>query len=213
MKRILVFLVLLITGTNSFAQAYEAKVEHQRKNHVAAVIELPYPPDQTEAAIKDYMAKKGYKSNESRGVQSFKGVKLNAANAENNDIHFIVERKSRREKEASLVHMVVTKENENLSQRIPEDIAGLEDGKSFLNGMVPFMEAYNLEVEIGEQDKVVKKAEKKLENLSEDQQDLEKKIKNLQEKLEQNKKNQESQKSEISDQKNVLEGLKRKRKS
>ena len=119
----------------------------------------------------------------------------------------------RKEKESSLIHLVVSKEGETLAQRIPEDIAGLEDGKSFLNEMMPSLEAFNLEVEIGEQDKTVKKAEKKLENLSEDQQDLEKKIRNLQEKLEQNKKNQEAQRSEITNQKVILEGLKGKRKS
>ena len=190
MKRTILVMFLLSTVSMAFSQAYEAKVEHQRKNHVAAVIEVPYPPDQVEDAIKEYMAKKGFKSNASKGVQTFKGVKLYAANASNNDIHFIVERKSRKEKESSLIHLVVSKEGETLAQRIPEDIAGLEDGKSFLNEMMPSLEAFNLEVEIGEQDKTVKKAEKKLENLSEDQQDLEKKIRNLQEKLEQNKKNQ-----------------------
>jgi hypothetical protein len=213
MKNFILSITIVVLSKLSFAQAYEAKVEFQRKDHVAAVIELPYNPDVTEEAIKDYMAKKGFKVNSSRGFLTFKGVKLNPNNSENNDIHFKVERKSRKEKEVSLVHMIVSKENESLSQRIPDDRTGIEDGKSFLNGMTPHFEAYNLEVEIGEQDKTVKKSEKKLENLIEDQQDLEKRIKNLQDKLAQNKKDQESQKADIANQKSILEGLKAKRKS
>ncbi len=212
MKRIFIFLILLISASYSYSQAYEAKLEVQRKNHVAAVMEVPYPPDQVEDAIKDYMAKKGFKVNSSKGIYSFKGVKLNPNNTENNDLHFKVERKSRKEKEVSLIHLVISKENETLAQRIPDDRAGIEDGKSFLNAMTPQMEAYSLEVEITEQDKTVKKAEKKLENLGDDQQDLEKRIKNLEEKLEQNKKDQDSQKGEITKQKNILEALKSKRK-
>ena len=212
MKRIIIFFLLLISASYSYSQAYEAKLEVQRKNHVAAVMEVPYPTDQVEDAIKDYMAKKGFKVNSSKGIFSFKGVKLNPNNTENNDLHFKVERKSRKEKEVSLIHLVISKENETLAQRIPDDRAGIEDGKSFLNAMTPQMEAYGLEVEITEQDKTVKKAEKKLENLGDDQQDLEKRIKNLEEKLEQNKKDQDSQKGEITKQKNILEALKSKRK-
>lgn len=188
-------------------------MEHQRKDHVAAVIELPYPPDVVEDAIKEYMAKKGYKVSSAKGVHSFKGVKLHPNNSSNNDIHFKVERKSRKEKEVSLVHLVVSKENESLVQRLADDRAGIEDGKSFLNAMTPHFEAHHLEVEIGNQDKSVKKAEKKLDDLVEDQQDLEKKIKNLQEKLEQNKKDQETQKAEIGNQKTILETLKGRRKT
>ncbi|MFM9909988.1 MAG: hypothetical protein ACKVOW_11590 [Chitinophagaceae bacterium] len=213
MKRIFSFFVLLLAVNSLFSQAYEAKLEHQRKMYVAAVIELPYPASELEDAIQDYMAKKGFKVSSSKNVLSFKGVKLNPNNTENNDIHFKVERKSRKEKEVSLVHLVVSKENETLTQRIPEDLLGLEDGKSFLNAMTPAMEAYHLEMEIIEQDKVIKKAEKKFENLEDDQKDLEKKIKNLEDKLEQNKKDQATQKTEVSNQKNILEGLKAKRKS
>jgi hypothetical protein len=212
MKKLITLGVLLLAIVTTYAQSYEAKVEHQRKNHVAAVIELPYSPEVVEDAIKSYMAKKGYKLTSSKGFYTFKGVKLHSNNTDNNDVHFKVERKSRKEKDASLVHMIVSKENESLVQRIADDRAGLEDAKSFLNGMTPHFESHNLEVEIEGQDKSVKKAEKKMESLIEDQADLEKKLKSIQEKLEQNKKDQEAQKVEVVNQKNILEGLKKKRK-
>ncbi|MBC7848506.1 MAG: hypothetical protein H7Y31_02160 [Chitinophagaceae bacterium] len=212
MKTIFTFLVFALTCASSFGQAYEAKAEHQRKQHVAAVLELPYPPEVVEEAIKDYMAKKGYKISSSKGTYSFKGVKMDDRDTSNKDVHFQVERKSRKEKDVSLVHLIVSKANESLSDRVPEDRTGIEDGKAFLNRMTPAFEAYNLEAEIENQDKNIKKAEKKLDNLIDDQRDLERKIKNLEDKLAENKKAQVAQQAEIGNQKTIFDGLKGKRK-
>lgn len=212
MKKLLAVFFALAFYSAVSAQAYEGRAEVSRKEYVSAVIEVPYNSDVVEDAIKAYMAKNGYKPSSTKGVQTYKAVKLHPNNTENNDLHFKVERKSRKEKESSLIYLIVSKENETLAQKMVEDRTGIEDGKSYLNGMVPSLEAYNLEVQITAQDETVKKAEKKLENLVEDQQDLEKKIKNLQEKLEKNKKDQESQKGEVSNQKTILENLKGRRK-
>lgn len=212
MKKLLAIFFAIAIYVTASAQAYEGRAEVSRKQYVSAVIEVPYNSDVVEDAIKAYMAKTGFKPSSTKGVQTYKSVKLHPNNTENNDLHFKVERKSRKEKEFSLIYLIVSKENESLSQRMVEDRAGIEDAKSYLNAMVPSLEAYNLEVQITGQDETVKKAEKKLENLVEDQQDLEKKIKNLQEKLEKNKKDQESQKGEISNQRIILETLKGRRK-
>jgi len=210
MKKILCFLVCSLSFTVSFAQVYEAKVEHHRKKHVAAVVEVPYSQEIVEAAIKDYMAKKGYRDNSDKGMMTFKGVKIDSYNR---DIHFKVERKSRKEKEYSLVHVVVTRENESLVQHPSDDKSGLNDAKSYLNGMIAHFEARHLEAEIDYQDKSVKKEEKKLDVLKEDQFELEKKIKALQEKLDLNMKDQELQKAAISNQKTILDAMKGKRRS
>ncbi len=214
MKKAALLGLLIVSGYFAQAQAYEGKAEVQRKEHTAAVMELPYPPDQAEDAIVQYMAQKGYKLASTKGgIMTFKGVKLNPNNTDNNDIHFKVERKSRKEKESSIVQMIVSKENESLATRLADDRAGIEDAKSFLSGMTPSFESFHLEKSIVDQDNSVKKAEKKLDDLVEEQQDLEKKIKNLQEKLAKNKKDQEAQKAEVGNQKTILETLKGKRKS
>lgn len=212
MKKLILILAILSIYVSVHAQAYEGRAEVSRKEYVSAVIELPYSNEVVEEAVKAYMAKNGYKNITTKGFQLYKSVKLHPGNTENNDLYFKIERKSRKEKEASLLYVIVTKENESLAQKLVEDRAGIEDGKSYLNAMVPSVEAYNLEVQITDQNDAVKKAEKKLENLQDDQQDIEKKIKNLEEKLEKNKKDQESQKGEINNQKNILETLKGKRK-
>jgi hypothetical protein len=62
-------------------------------------------------------------------------------------------------------------------------------------------------VTINEQDVVLKKSEKKLSNLQEDEKDLESKIRNLEEKLEKNKRDQEAQDAEISKQRAVRDAM------
>ena len=85
--------------------------------------------------------------------------------------------------------------------------------KSFLNGLWPQVEAYNLEQEISGQEATVVKAEKKLKQLAEDKETMEKKIKKLQEDLVENAKDQEEQMKTIEAQKQVLEAMKGKRKA
>ncbi len=47
--------------------ATECKVEHTKGDKIAAVIELPYPVEEVEAAIEEHFSKKGGKSDKSKG--------------------------------------------------------------------------------------------------------------------------------------------------
>ena len=191
----------------------EGKVDHHRKDQPALIIELPYPPDVVEDAIKDYLNKKGSKNTSSRGYQLFKDTKLSELDTEGNDLYFKVERKSRKEKDVSVVYFYVTKPNENLKATTTSaEMHNTHRARSFLAAMLPALEAHNLEVEITGQEGAVKKAEKKYDRLTEDGQDMEKRLKQLQEDIENNKKEQEKQKQEIEKQKNILETMRNKRK-
>src|SRR5687767_6425338 len=127
------------------------------------------------------------------------------------DLHFKVERKNRRDKDASVVYLLVGRPSENVAVRTSDDRHKVYEGITFLNQMVPTMEAGNLEEEIARQEDEVKKAEKKMKNLEEDQQDLERKIKNLEEKLEENRNDQRKQVEEVNKQKIALEAMKGRR--
>jgi len=191
----------------------EGKVDHHRKDQPALIIELPYPPDVVEDAIKDYLNKKGSKNTSSRGYQLFKDTKISELDTEGNDLYFKVERKSRKEKDVSVVYFYVTKPNENLKATTASaEMHNTHSARSFLAAMLPAVEAHNLEVEISGQEGAVKKAEKKYDRLTEDGQDMEKRLKQLQEDIENNKKEQEKQKQEIEKQKNILETMRNKRK-
>ena len=191
----------------------EGKVDHHRKDQPALIIELPYPPDVVEDAIKDYLNKKGSKSNTSRGYQLFKDTKLSELDTEGSDLYFKVERRSRKEKDASIVYFYVTKPNENFKATAASvEMYNTGAARSFIQGLLPSVEAHNLEVEIVAQEGAVKKAEKKHDRLTEDGEDMQKRLKQLQEDIENNKKELEKQNQEIAKQKNILDAMRSKRK-
>lgn len=214
MKKYLPLFICMLSMLWTQAQEItEGKVDHLRKDQPALIMELPYPPDVVEDAIKDYLNKKGSKSNSSRGYQLFKDTKLSELDTEGSDLYFKVERKSRKEKDVSVVYFYVTKPNENFKATTTSaEMYNTSNARSFLSAMLPAVEAHNLEVEISAQEGAVKKAEKKYDRLTEDGEDMEKRLKQLQEDIEANKKELEKQKQEIAKQKNILEAMRNKRK-
>ena len=210
MKGTILFFAILVFSllTAQSQTAGEGKMEYKKGEKVAAVIELPYSPEIVEDAIKDYQSLRSAKHDKSKGFQIFRGVRLNEYDEELNDLYFKVERKSRKEKDLATVYLIIGQPGEDIALRTLEKRHKVESGINFLNQMVPSIQSYNLNVDIGNQEENVKKAEKKLKNLEEDQADMEKKIKNLEDKLEENRKNQQKQAEEIMKQKTEYEALK-----
>lgn len=207
----LLFLLMTVIGghvAHSQAVASEAKVEHTNSEKIAAVIELPYPVEEVEEVIKDYLAKKGVKSDRLKGFEVFRNARLKENDIDLQDLHFKVERKSRKEKDITRVYLLVARPNENLATRHVLDRHKVDEAKAFLNGVVPSVESHHLSRQIGSQEEAVRKAEKKMKDLTEDQQDLEEKIKSLQEKLVKNKEDQQKQTEELTKEKNVLDAMK-----
>jgi len=214
MKKVISLFLALATTAVLYAQpqATEGTIEFQKTQQPAAVIELPYTEKIVEKAIADYMARKGSKGSDSKGFTAFRSYKLRDSNENNSDLYFKIDRKSRKEKELTIVSVIVGKSGEDIKTRVAPDNSGIDGAKDLLNDMVSAIDAYNLEVQIQDQDDAVKKAQKKFDGLADDQKDYEKKIKNLQDKLEQNKKDQERQTDEIKKQRDALETLRGKRK-
>jgi len=214
MKKVISLFLALATTAVLYAQpqATEGTIEFQKTQQPAAVIELPYTEKIVEKAIADYMSRKGSKGSDSKGFRTFRSYKLRDSNENNSDLYFKIDRKSRKEKELTIVSVIVGKSGEDIKTRVAPDNSGIDGAKDLLNDMVAAIDAYNLEVQIQDQDDAVKKAQKKFDGLADDQKDYEKKIKNLQDKLEQNKKDQERQTDEIKKQRDALETLRGKRK-
>jgi len=214
MRRMLLlfaFAAIFSLSAKSQGNAMEGKVEYQKGDKIAAVMDLPYPAEVVEDAIQDYFSKKGIKGDKSKGFNIYRGVRLREDDPELTDLHFKVERK-RREKNSSTIYLLVARPGENVGVRTSDDNYKVDEGKAFLNNIVSWVEAHNLDVEIGQQEEIVKKAERKLKNLQDDQRDLEKRIKNLEEKLEDNRKEQQKQDEEVSKQKSILEAMLARRK-
>ena len=108
MKNLIPLAILLATtliGKISLSQesASEGKVEYQKGDKIAAVIEMPYSADVVEDAIKDYMDKQGLKADHSKGFSIFHNAKPRIGDPELSDLHFKIEKKSRKEKAAVIV--------------------------------------------------------------------------------------------------------------
>ncbi|MBL7744124.1 MAG: hypothetical protein JNN00_11665 [Chitinophagaceae bacterium] len=219
MKRVLLSLLIVsFFSTVVFSQAYEGTIEYTKKKQQAFVIDYPYPPEAAENAIIKKMEDLGYKGKEEKGLfnkdkgfRVYKGAFITDIMSSSMDYAFKVEAKGRKDKDQSVVYLIIMKDGENAKAAF--EAADTDKAKAFLNNLQPYMEAANLELQISNQDEVVVKAEKKLKDLKDDQADMEKKIKKLQEDLKDNAKDQDNQQKEIEAQKQALEALKSKRKS
>jgi len=209
-KTIITLHFIFFLGCVAKSQSYEGTVGYQKKDEKAIIIEFPYPPSVVEDAIVDKMEKLGLKKKESKGFLVYKNAILTDISSEPADYMIKVERKSRKDRDESIVYLVVSRNNENIIAR--SDALVNSNAKTFLNRLSPDVDAFNLEVEIKDQETTISKAEKKLKDLQDDQESMEKKIRKLQDDLKDNAKDQQNQLKEIEKQKQVLESLRTKRK-
>ena len=214
MKKLSILFFALIAASVVYAQpqATEGTTDFQKTTQPAAIIELPYAEKVVDKGIADYMLKKGSKGSDSKGFNTFRGYKLRDSQDYTSDLYFKTDRK-KGDKDVTVVTLIVGKNGEDVKTRTSPDNSSLDGAKDLLNDMVASIDAYNLELQIQDQDDAVKKAQKKYDGLVDDQKDYEKKIKNLQDKIDQNKKDQDKQQDEVKKQKDILETLRGKRKS
>lgn len=203
----------LFFTVSAFSQtANEGKVEHTKGDKAAAVIELPYPEEEVAQMLSDEMAARGVKGDKTKGFVVYRNVRLNDKDLDLNDLHFKIERKSRKEKDITNVYLIIGKPSENIGLRAGNDYHKIEEAKSFLNTLVPRMEAHHLEVQIKEQEIILTRAEKKFQGLVEDSVSYVEKIKALEQKMNTNRTDRASQDVEVKKQRQVLEAMRSRRK-
>lgn len=212
MKRVFTLIISLLVTGFVFAQApMPTTAEYNGQKYPCYIMEYNLPPDATQDVIVNKLKSEGYSADKSKGYLVYRNTRLKDLDPdEPQDVLFKIDRKSRKDKDKSIVTMITAK-----SGVIPEDkvkgaktVAAIEPSANsiaFLNSFQSNinLSAYNLAV--SNQQDVVDKAEKKLKSLQDDQSKLEKKIKNLQDDLSKNKTDQQNQNDEISKQKSVLE--------
>ncbi|MGQ0737518.1 MAG: hypothetical protein ACT4OJ_00505 [Bacteroidota bacterium] len=210
MKKGLLFALLVIICSASLAQAYEASIQYDKKKQQAIAIDYSYPQEAVENAIIQKLSGMGYKAKEEKGILNrdkgflvYKNAYITGISSERMDYLIKVERKSRKESDESVLYMIMMNGDKNSLNAMDAAVVG--SAKSFLNNMLPEIEAANLELQIKAQEETVAKAEKKLRDLKDDQVNLERK-------LQQNKTDQESTQKDIESQKQALGVLVGKRK-
>lgn len=204
MRKFMFTLLLLTAGAGlAFSQAYESRIEYDKKKQDAFVIDFPYTQEVVEKGFVDFMDKLGYKAKEEKGLFNkdkgfivFKNAFIpGISTTKSYDYVMKVERKSRKEKDESTLYLIAMTDGANAKSNF--DSYDVQRAKTFLASLRPNMDAANLEAQIKMQEDAVAKAEKKLEDLKKDQSDLEKK-------LEDNKKDQENTQQDIENKKKEL---------
>ena len=209
-KLLLTSLLILALKMDSWSQAFATKVEYQKTQQSAAGIQLPYASGTVEDALKDYMAKKGYKSTSSKGFVVFRGARLDSNDADLSDLYFTVERKSRKEKDETLITLLPAKSGQDILTDSSANEAKIEKAKSFLDNMAPFIGSQLVQLQINDQDASLKKAQKKMNGLMDDRNDLDKKIRKLKGDLDQNQKDQVKEASDLQSNINADDDTKKK---
>ena len=217
-KAILLLLTLFAFNLVILAQAYDGSVEYDKKKQVAIVIEYSYSSEATEGAFLQKLENMGYRPKEEKGLfnkdkgfKVYKGIIISDISDASMDYIINVDRKSRKEKDASVLQLIILQNGNNMAAATDNDVA--KNAKTFLNNLLPNVEAFNLEIQIKAQQDVVTKAQKKLKTLQGDKDDMEKKIQKLQDDIKQNIKDQEETQKDIENQNKALDVLKGKRKA
>jgi hypothetical protein len=203
MKQVLLLFVCAVFVTfSAWSQAYEGNIQYDKKKQQAIAIDYSYPPGAVQNAIVQKLEKMGYKAKEEKGILNrdkgfliFKNAYVTDISSDKMDFYIKVDRKGKKGDDESTLYMILIKNGENALLTIgPDDI---NKAKSFLNNMLPEVEAADLELRIKDQEETVAKAEKKLRDLKDDQTSLEKK-------LQDNKASQEATQKDIEAQKQAL---------
>jgi hypothetical protein len=191
------------------AQAYEGTIQFDKKKQSTLIIEYNYPAQAVENAITQFIERLGFKAKEEKGILNrdkgfivFKNAFVPDIYADRVDYIIKTERKSRKEEDISTLYLVINRNDKSMLQSMSID--DISKAKSFLNNLHPQIEAAYLEIQIKEQEEIVAKAEKKLNDLKAEQSTLEKK-------LDENKTNQEATQKDIESQKQRLGLLQGKR--
>jgi hypothetical protein len=206
MKKIKFLVLAIAIYQFSFAQAYDGQIEYNKKVQAAVIAEFKYPEETIEKTLKDKIDRMGLKLKSSKGFLVVYNAVISSISSNAADYAFKIERKSKREKDVMQVSLVMNVSDVNT---IADNSS---NAKSFLNDLMPSIDALNTDNMINAQYEVLTKAQKKYKNLQEDQQSLEKKIRNLQDDLSKNSREQQDQQNEVKRQQEILDAVKAKKK-
>jgi len=211
MRKLIFVTIFLSVSFLLKAQAHEGSIEYNKGKQACIVMEYKYPPEAVQNAMRAKLLSLGYGGKEEKGMfnkdkgfRVYKETTVGEISPNKYDYAINIERKSHKEADETVVSLVVFKDNVNALSKLSRE--ELEKVKSFLNNLLPDVEASNLEILIGAQILSVEKADKKLRTLQDEN-------KKLQESLEKNIKDQELQKKEIENQNKSLDALKGRRKT
>ncbi len=180
-----------------FAQAYVGQLDKGKSPQAAAAIRLSFNSDQVESGLKAYLGGKGYNSTSTHGYILYRGVQLDSTDKEGSDLYFVTSPADRKVKDLTILSVVPAKKNQDIGSGSFVDSSRLDVARVFLDNLAPYVQAYGTGVQIGDRQEALKKAQKKMNDLLNDQEDLNKRLRGLQTDLDQNKVDQAKAASDL----------------
>ncbi len=211
MKKLFLFSTLIFLVGYCFSQSRYTVVEFNKKEVPGVIGEIPFIESTVMEAIDKNFEKQGYKSKKIKGYYLYSSVILKELGEEPHDIYVLVERKSRQEKDVSLVTFLISTGFDNFISDVT-DINIINSTKSYINSLKIVAAAYDLELQIIAQEEALKKSIKKIESLADDSVSLYKRKKKVEEEIFQKSIEQTNQRADKVRQGQILETLKAKRK-
>jgi hypothetical protein len=216
MKALFALLLTAISAT-SFAQSVTTSVKFDKTDKPALMLYLPYSQEVAEGTILTKLKEIGFepetsgslfwKNSKVNGFYSFKGVTLKGEKTELVDLYFKVDRRGSKKDNQSVMYLLTSKGAENFISD-GTDGATFSAAQRFLNGFVGETATYKHGLDVKAQEETVKKAEKKLVDLMDNEKDMANKIAKLQEDLKKNKEAQINQQALIESEKKKLADMK-----
>jgi len=203
--------IAFIASTTLFAQTRNATAEYLGNKQPAIEFDVPFPEKTVTKSIDDYFQKLGYKGKDNKGYLIYKGVHLAELGSESYDLYFKTDVKSRKNKDATIVTMLISSGYDKFIAD-STDANAFSNAKSYLSGLTDRVAVYDLEQQITDQDNTVQKVTKKMNSLTSEGEDLKKKKTKLENDIAENLKKQEALKAESDKQIQILNTLKDKRK-
>jgi len=210
MKKLAFLTFALFSHVHSFSQAIVTITDYQKAQEPAIQYELPYSQETVTKALEDTLEKQGYKGKDTKGYTLYRDVHSTAIGPDNYNLYFKVDRKSKNEKETSIVTLMISKDDIFISEATDMDI--VNNAKVYMQNLKPVVQAYDLEQQITAQMDAVRKSDKKLTELTSDSVDIAKKEAKIKIQIQDNITSITNQKADIERQKLILETLKSKRK-
>jgi hypothetical protein len=189
---LLLFTVFFIlTAVNG--QSYKSSYTFQKNTYTVAALQVPFEEDVVADAVKDYMLAHGYKDAHYKDFIVFRSVPLDNSGSIVTDTYFNINRKSRSEKDMTIVSLLPVKKGETLSPATVEDSSFISNSIIYLDSLKNRVYRYSLTKLIEGQQKTLDKTQAKLLSLKNDSGDIAKKIRNYESELVDNKNDQEKQ--------------------
>jgi hypothetical protein len=212
MKKVFLAAAFIAIVAFGNAQAIETQAEYNKTKQTAGMVEYTVDASMAEDILTEDLKSKGFgKGKSTKGYKLYQGINFNEISADKIDLYIKAEKKSKKEKDKTIITMLVSKGYDNFINATtdPKALAAI---LVYLNNLKPKLDLGNLDAQIKEQEEIFAKAEKKQANYVDDLSDLEKKKRNIEEDIVKKKADIEAQKAEVEKQRIALEALKVKRK-